>query len=109
MRGRHVLRTWCGTEATIALSSAEGELTAAVHGAAEGLAACSLNKDLGKPCGLRVHVDSSAALGICKCTGVGKVRHMDTRFLWIQELVRDGRIQVLKVAGVENPADLHYD
>ncbi len=77
-----------------------------MRGAAEGLAACSLSSDLGKPCGLRIHVDSSAAIGICKRTGVGKVRHLDTRVLWIQELVRDGRAQILKVAGTENPADL---
>ena len=106
MRGRHVLRTWCGTQVTIALSSAEDELIAAVRGAAERLAACSLSSDLGKPCGLRIHVDSSAAIGICKRTGVGKIRHLDTRLLWIQEAVRDGTLEVMKVLGTENPADL---
>ena len=106
MRGRHVIRTWCGTQATVALSSAEAELIAAVRGAAEGLAVSSISSDLGRPCGLRIHLDSSAAMGICKRTGVGKVRHLDTRLLWIQDLVRDGRVTVCKVAGTENPADL---
>ena len=55
---------------------------------------------------MRVHVDSSAAIGICKRTGVGKIRHLDTRLLWIQDLVRDGRISVQKVCGTQNPADL---
>ena len=57
-------------------------------------------------CGLRVHVDSSAAIGICRRTGVGKVRHLDTRLLWIQDLVRDRRVIVQKVCGSKNPADL---
>ena len=106
MRGRHVLKTWSGTQATIALSSAEAELIAAVKGAAEGLAVRSLVQDFGRNCALRVHVDSSAAIGICKRTGVGKVRHLDTRLLWVQELVRDGTLEVVKIAGVINPADL---
>jgi hypothetical protein len=106
LRGRHVLKTWSGTQATIALSSAEAELIAAVKGAAEGLAVRSLVRDFSRNCALRVHVDSSAAIGICRRTGVGKVRHLDTRLLWVQELVRDGTIEVIKVAGTENPADL---
>jgi hypothetical protein len=106
MRGRHVLKTWSGTQATIALSSAEAELIAAVRGAAEGLAVRSLVRDFGLDCGLRIHVDSSAAIGICKRTGVGKIRHLDTRLLWIQEAVRDGTLEVMKVLGTENPADL---
>jgi hypothetical protein len=106
MRGRHVLKTWSGTQATIALSSAEAELIAAVRAAAEGLAVRSLVRDFGQDCGLRIHVDSSAAIGICKRTGVGKIRHLDTRLLWIQEAVRDGTLEVMKVLGTENPADL---
>jgi hypothetical protein len=106
MRGRHVLKTWSGTQATIALSSAEAELIAAVHAAAEGLAVRSLVRDFGQDCGLRILVDSSAAIGICKRTGVGKIRHLDTRLLWIQEAVRDGTLEVMKVLGTENPADL---
>jgi hypothetical protein len=106
MRGAHVLKTWCSTQTTIALSSAEAELIAAVRGAAEGLAARSLAEDLGSECKLRVHVDSSAAIGICKRSGIGKIRHLDTRLLWIQDLVRNGTIGIMKVAGIDNPADL---
>ena len=106
MRGGHVVKVWSTTQATIALSSAEAELIAAVRGAAEGLAMKSILSDLGEECSLRIFLDSSAAIGICRRTGVGKIRHLDTRLLWIQELVRDGRLDVSKVPGVENPADL---
>jgi hypothetical protein len=106
LRGSHVLKTWCTTQATVALSSAEAELVAAVRGAAEGLSARSLAQDLGRYCQLRVHIDSSAAIGICKRSGIGKIRHLDTRLLWIQDLVRNGTVSVIKVAGTINPADL---
>ena len=79
MRGSHVLKTWSTTQPTIALSSAEAELIAAVRGAAEGLSALTLCTDFGRECRLRVHLDSSAALGIVKRRGVGKIRHLDTR------------------------------
>ena len=106
MRGRHVLKTWSSTQSTVALSSAEAELIAAVRGASEGLAMRSIAEDLGVECSLRLNLDSSAAIGICRGTGVGRVRHLDTRLLWIQECVRDGRLTVDKVPGVVNPADL---
>ena len=53
-----------------------------------------------------MHVDSSVAIGICKRTGVGKVRHLNARLLWIQDLVREGRVAVRQVCGTQNPADL---
>ena len=106
MRGAHVLKTWATTQPTIALSSAEAELIAAVRGAAEGLSALTICADFGHECRLRVHLDSSAAIGVTKRRGVGKIRHLDTRLLWIQERVQAGDLEVVKVAGSENPADL---
>ena len=81
MRGAHVLKTWATTQPTIALSSAEAELIAAVRGAAEGLSALTICADFGHECRLRVHLDSSAAIGVTKRRGVGKIRHLDTRLL----------------------------
>ncbi len=66
MRGAHVLKTWCATQATVALSSAEAELVAAVRGAAEKLAVPLLSRDFGHECRLRINVDSSAALGTAR-------------------------------------------
>ena len=55
---------------------------------------------------LRVRTDSSAAMGICTRQGLGKLRHLDTHTLWIQQAVRTGRVDLRKVLGEENPADL---
>ncbi len=56
--------------------------------------------------GLRVWTDSSAAIGICSRQGLGKLRHLDTHTLWIQQAVRSRRVDLRKVAGEVNPADL---
>ncbi len=106
MRGAHVLKTWCTTQATVALSSAEAELVAAVRGAAEGLAAQALSRDFGHECKLRINMDSSAARGIVRRRGIGKIRHLDTRLLWMQERVHACDLDVSKIAETENPVDL---
>ena len=60
--------------------------------------------------GIRVSVvfftDSSAARGIIHRAGLGKLRHLETGYLWLQAAVRLKRLQVRKVLGTENPADL---
>ena len=55
---------------------------------------------------LRVWTDSSAAIGICSRQGLGKLRHLDTHTLWVQQAVRNRRIDLRKIAGESNPADL---
>jgi hypothetical protein len=51
-------------------------------------------------------MDSSAARGIFGRTGPGRVRHLDTRHLWVQERVRRREMAVESVRGDENEADL---
>ena len=43
---------------------------------------------------------------IAKRSGLGKIRHLATHTLWLQEKVRDKSIEVRKIAGDSNPADL---
>jgi hypothetical protein len=45
-------------------------------------------------------------MGICTRQGLGKLRHIDTQTLWIQEKVRTKQIMLKKVLGELNPADL---
>ena len=63
-------------------------------------------KDLGLDIPLRVWTDSSAAIGICQRQGLGKVRHLDAQTLWIQQAVRAGKVDLRKIDGDKNPADL---
>ena len=50
--------------------------------------------------------DSSAAIGICTRQGLGKLRHLDTHTLWVQQAVRTGKVDLRKVDGDVHPADL---
>ena len=106
MRGNHLLRHWSSTQQTVALSSAEAELISIVKGTSEGIGARSLLRDVGRDAAVRVRADASAAIGMARRAGVGRVRHLDTRILWIQDRVRTGDVALGKVAGLENPADL---
>ena len=64
----------------------------------------SLMNDLGMSVCVRVWTDSSAAIGTCGRSGLGKLRHVGP--LWVQERVRSGAIDLRKVHGEVNPADL---
>ena len=62
--------------------------------------------DLGIEARIRVWVDSSAAKAMASRTGLGKTRHVEVRFLWVQEALRGKRLEILKIGGRENPADI---
>jgi len=106
MLGSHCVKHWSSTQTSIALSSGEAEFTGVLRGAGQGLGYQALLRDLGVDVPLRVWTDSSAAIGICNRQGLGKLRHLDTHTLWIQQAVRTGKVDLRKVLGEENPADL---
>ena len=106
MIGSHCIRTWSSTQASVTLSSGEAEYYGLVKAAGAGLGHQSLMDDLGLHLPVRVWTDSSAALGIASRSGLGKLRHLETHTLWVQEKVRTGAITLKKVWGEVNPADL---
>ena len=106
MLGTHLLKHWASTQKKITLSSGEAELGAVVRGFSEALGIQSVASDLGVELTPEVHADSSAAIGICRRCGIGKVRHLAVAQLWVQDLVRSKACRLHKVLGTENPADL---
>ena len=103
--GGHLIRHWGSTQKVITLSSGEAELAGIVKGAAEGFGLRSLGTDLGLKLELQLYADSSAAVGICRRSGIGKVRHLAVAQLWIQERIKSGEIRLYKFPGTSNPAD----
>ena len=89
------------------MSSGEAEYYAMVKAAAEGLGIQALAEDLGFQVKLRLWVDSTAAKAIISRIGLGKVRHMEVKYLWAQEAHKNGRFEVYKVPGDINPADVN--
>jgi hypothetical protein len=107
MLGESAIKTWSSTQTSVSLSSGEAEFYGVIKGAGMGLGFQSLLADLNIRIPVRVWTDSSAAVGICSRQGLGKMRHIDTHLLWIQQAVRSRRIDLRKVAGESNPADLY--
>ena len=97
-----LVKSWSSTQATTAQSSGEAEFYAVVRAAAEGLGIKAIMEDMGYEVEVRVHVDSSSAKSMASRTGLGKVRHMEVKFLWVQEAVRTRRVQLKKILGNRN-------
>ena len=54
----------------------------------------------------RVKTDSSTGKAISSRRGLGKTRHINTQYLWVQERVRNKDIELIKIRTDYNPADL---
>jgi hypothetical protein len=106
MVGGHTVKHWSSTQPGVSLSSGEAEYIGVVRGAAQGLGFQALLRDLGLEVPMRLWTDSSAAMGIAGRQGLGKLRHLDTHTLWVQQAVRTGRFELRKIPGENNPADL---
>ena len=53
-----------------------------------------------------MEVDAKATIGMVNRLGLGKIRHLHTADLWVQEQTRSERVILEKVAGADNPADI---
>ena len=110
--GRHMIKTWSSTQKTVALSSGEAELTAMVKMSCEVIGILQLMADLGvtgyagNPMEGIIYADSSAALGVVKRKGNGKLRHVRVGKLWLQEKREREELEFRKVGGQMNPGDL---
>ena len=106
MRGSHTLKTWSSTQGIIALSSGEAEYYGTTKAGVVALGFMQLCKDFNMEQKFDIHMDSTAAKGICTRTGTGKLKHMDIQYLWIQQHVRMKSFSIKKIWGKVNMADL---
>ena len=104
--GEHMIKSWATTQSVISLSSGEAEYYGMVRGGSIAMGIRALGEDLGMgKLGIEIKTDASAAHGIAHRSGLGKVRHLETCQLWLQDKVGTGEIQVTKVRGDENIAN----
>ena len=97
------------TQATVALSSGEAELYAIGSGTADALFLKSLIEEakLFPKANLCIWTDSNVGKSIVSRFGASrKTKHVELRFLYVQELVASGMVRVKKVLGTLNPADI---
>ena len=81
------------------------ELIGLARGNSYAICIKSLRADLGFPIQVEVKADATAAIGICKRKGLGKIRHLATSDLWIQDKLRAKEFTLTEIAGEHNPAD----
>ena len=101
-----LIASFCRTQSVVALSSAEAEFLAAIAGVVEGKLVQSVLNEIGQTANMRLYCDNTAALAIAERTGLGRLKHLDVRHLWIQDEVAAGRLHVEHIDTGENVADL---
>ena len=106
MLGTHVIRGSSNLQGVLGLNVSEAEYYALVHGASYGLGLQAYFQDLNLQFGLVVESDSSSAKAFASRIGLGKQRHVMTRFLWLQQAVAQSRVVVRKIGTKNNPADV---
>ena len=105
MHGTHLVHHWSRTQAGVALSSAEAELSSMLKCGQELICLRQFLLEMRIPKRLSIRGDSSAALGIVQRKGCGKVKHLAVKQLWLQERVADGEVTVLKIPRALNLSD----
>ena len=94
-------------QASVALSSCEAEVMVASEGIKEAL----LLQEVLMFAGLGhyevdVKVDSSAAHAFFHRRSVGRMKHIDSRILWLQDLIAPGGVRLKKIPRTQNLADM---
>lgn len=103
---KHFLNMICATQVPNALSSGESEWYALTHAASALLSMKHLARDLGRNLEAKLAGDMNVAAGIGARRGVGRIRHLEARSLWLQKHITEQYIVVSRQKGVDNPADL---
>ena len=104
--GTSTLKASSNMQGSVGLNVSECEYYALVHGAAHGLGLQAYLKDLGLNFNLRIFSDSSSAKALSNRRGLGKQRHVQTRYLWLQERVALRHLEVRKVGTKDNISDI---
>ena len=95
------------TQKQRALSSCEAEFMAIALGTQEALFIQRLVEFVfNTSFDMNVWSDNSSGRRLCKKRGPGRVRHLDLRMLFVQDLVENKQLCVGSISGDRNPADV---
>jgi hypothetical protein len=97
---------WSRTQNVIAQSSCEAELISMNMGGNEATFVQTLLSEIGIQMKIRLMADSSSAIAVTQRRGLGRLRHLQVKELWLQERVRAGLIEMDRVPTEHNMADM---
>ena len=104
--GKHFLCFSSRLQKSVALSSGEAELSVQVRGITDALGIKHLFREFGMDLSVRSCFDSSAARGVLTRLGTGKLRHLELKHLWVQEVVARKEVEMHSISLQRNPADV---
>ena len=103
-----LVSSWSRTQKSIALSSCEAELVAATIGAAEGILIREVFKFvLNREVQLDIRMDSSSARQWLQRSGIGRLKHLAARSLWLQNAVKEKELFLKVIPTQFNLSDLN--
>ena len=94
------------TQKVVSLISAESEYHSMVRCASEAIGSANTTRELGHEARVRIWTDAAAARGWALRRGSGAIKHMETKYLWVQQKEKNQELSVDKIRGTVNPADL---
>ena len=100
------------TQASIAHSSAEGELYAMTQASVESLAIKNFIQEfssviLSSSVSIVIQTDSSAGKSMASRLGISRrSKHIELKYLWIQDEIKEGKLELKKVETHFNPSDI---
>ena len=101
-----ILTSWPRTQGRLALSSCEAELVALTVAGQEANFVRTVMEEIKEPTRVRLYTDSTSAQQIAERRGLGRLKHVELRWLWLQDEFRAGRLELARVNNLANPADL---
>ena len=102
--GKATTKTFSKGQAVIALSSGEAEYYGLVSGISTGLGEQSMYADWNIKVDIQVWMDATAGIAIGSRKGLGRVKHVDTTFLWVQDMVRHKKVKLGKKMRITSTA-----
>ena len=104
--GDHLLETYSSTEQIVPLSTAESEYISITKDAPNALEVRSAMVEFGMTFNVVCETDASARLATATKRGVSRLRHLDARLLWLQQLCAESVVQVRGNPGELTEKDL---
>ncbi len=98
--------SYARTGSVLAQSSPEPEGLGAVVLCSETLCIQGLLSFWGFETEAVIEADASSAIAMASRRGVGRVRHLDLKWLWFQQLVFLEKVRLVNVSGQDHVADV---
>lgn len=104
--GSHTIKTTSNLQAPIGLNLSEAEFYALVHGSCHALGIQPHLRDLSINVDITIESDNNTGKAVASRQGLGKQRHVQARYRWIQHQVAAGAITILKIMTDHNVSDI---